>query len=1509
MTENPSKYPWLDIVRFHKDFVNLEQDIFFKIRLGINGQPDPSKCLALGNCVPDSINDAWEIPCETYQKERIFEEIKRGNISEGFLGGPCWSGVTKDENQRWVSYISPFFYQHVRVEYNDEKKTLLIVPDEGRWEIPSVTYNEINKKEYSPDIPPEELPFKILENAHLNAEKNQKTLSENIIAEIITRIPPFQELFKTTSPNNGKKNSWIFFVSPSSEKSAYSQHLLPDYETLEQRLKDNPADIGGLRVLESHLNPVPESESNTTIYPLIPLNPSQEMAVKGILDEKPITVISGPPGCGKSQVVVSLLLNAWAQGKSVLFASNTKAAVDVVYDRLKEYECDYPIAIRAGSKERSTIKTSLEKLQYLTVQKNNERFSRDSTQREIADLFRKKQDFQTFLDNKIPQRITQAKQTASRSFLDLVAVTGEISSNIDGYQKQVAIAGYAGIPVAQFEEDVVIPLRKWWDAIEITRNTIKNDESLRQEYSQKIIARERDRDAVLSRTGFDVQSGQSYSWLVHGVSPVQFEQWLKKYRELLSDDIERYYSSNLNDTHKKWNSESDARKWLELSEELLNKINNLVTINKEKYAKYTELKTRHDTFRNEIIAANLSPDVPFDKKILVQWKQEYSHFLSIPDGLLSLLKKRSSESGLQQIEQTFQSYYPPEVWAAFSRDRNAGRKALSSLIDLTIRWMDLHEVWENFGSDRLLIERECADIEQMRRTLQLQKFILNYREDLSFIEISQQIRGLESTAQEAADTWCLYAKKERLLADLRTLALQLDSFIINSPIVKVWADRQGLEFTHIIKELKSQPTFELIAKSWNYCSSDRYASFIDDWNACRNFQKEIEEYTNHFQQVPPVKSRIADWWGQVPAHCAIKKTDQSALPTDGDVLHRHILECEELCKRWRDNSQTVLKDLDGQKKEHFKRILQNLQASYDAIPQSMRNEKIDAVYAPLLHQSIDDRKWIRDDDEELFNQFNPERIQASINQVNSRLADLSFTLAKDGYLKRISNEAYVLEDADALRNHFKETYQNARGFPRKKYENALKAIPVWVANAHNTKSFPLEPEIFDILVIDEASQCSLTNLLPLIYRAKSLAIIGDPNQLSAIFKGASKGKEQALAIKHGVSEYLDLLGHLDNTMFELGLKILPGGRKNMINLVEHYRSHPLVIGFSNLYIYQMRLSLRKASGPGNSKDTAAGVFGVNITGECARGDKGKSWVNVKEAKMISDLVSDLQNSETLSGKSIGIVTPFSSQREMIEKLLQEQYYSSKELLIGNHSNVLVGTVDTFQGNERDIMIFSPVISRNMQPNTARWSDDKNRINVALTRARDLMIVVGDFEYCRKMDSILGKLIEYIEMITVLRETSYAELELFSLMIMEGNDLKISRANLPKIHQRIGRLEVDFVLHNPEKGVHLVVEVDGKQHYYVEINGSKYPVKYEGFRRYIEINNEKHFFHLVGKQEFVGVNGENYPVIQTPESIYDDKGRDALLRSEGYKIHRIHVRDIYDKPAVVMNDIKEKLEIG
>jgi very-short-patch-repair endonuclease len=836
----------------------------------------------------------------------------------------------------------------------------------------------------------------------------------------------------------------------------------------------------------------------------------------------------------------------------------------------------------------------------------------------------------------------------------------------------------------------------------------------------------------------------------------------------------------------------------------------------------------------------------------------------------------------------------------FSRDPVAGRKTLDALVDTTLRWMDVSEEWEN-STDRRQIENECQQIAEIKKNLHLQNFIFNYRDDLSFMEIASQIRELEPAAHKAAEIWCLQTKKEEFLRMLRTLILQFDRFIISSPIVKAWSGQQGAELAEIFRYIKEQPTFELIARSWNYCSADRFTRLLEYWERCRELQMSIEGYSHLCGEIPLPQKRIAGWWAQRPVICVIENGDSTSLPTQETVLYRHLVECEDLKNRWKEHCRTELNDLEKTRKDSFDRAIQDMKISYDNIPDSLRDKVLDALFESILNQTMDAPVWLANDDNRLFNRFDPERIRANLNHVNSQLAELSFKLAKECYLKRIAEGSYILEAVDHLRRHLtRSSTFSARGFPRDEYLKALKAIPVWVTNAHQAQSFPMEPDLFDILVIDEASQCTLTNVLPLIYRAKSLAVIGDPNQLPAIFKDTSSVKENTLAAKYGISGSLELFGHRNNTMFQLGLRFLPGGRKNMVNLVEHYRSHPLIIGFSNLYIYQMHLSLKKKAIQRDQPCQIIGMFGLDVSGECFRGCNGQSWMNPKEAQAICDVIKSIRSDDAFFGKSIGIVTQFRGQKEKIEEILSMQGLFSRE--------ILVGTVDTFQGNEKDIMFFSPVLSKGIGEPAARWSDDKNRINVALTRARDLMVVVGDFSYCRKMDAILRNLIEYVDTISLLRKTSAAELELFSLMITEGNALKLSMDNLPGVHQRIGGIEVDFILRNPEKGVNLIIEVDGDQHYYAEILGTRCQVDYEGIRKFVNYSGKKLYVNSLKDTEFVNLNNRSYSVTTTRESIQADKSRDDFLKTQGYEILRVPAKDIFEKPDVVMQEIYRRLEI-
>jgi superfamily I DNA and/or RNA helicase len=109
---------------------------------------------------------------------------------------------------------------------------------------------------------------------------------------------------------------------------------------------------------------------------------------------------------------------------------------------------------------------------------------------------------------------------------------------------------------------------------------------------------------------------------------------------------------------------------------------------------------------------------------------------------------------------------------------------------------------------------------------------------------------------------------------------------------------------------------------------------------------------------------------------------------------------------------------------------------------------------------------------------------------------------------------------------------------------------------------------------------------------------------------------------------------------------------------------------------------------------------------------------------------------------IGVVTPFKRQAEKIRSRLKSEW--------GDEADAIsVGTAHTFQGDEREVIMFSPVAAKGISETTLRWmnnpgSDAKNLLNVALTRARQELHIVGDADFFRKAGHLLGDLVLYCE---------------------------------------------------------------------------------------------------------------------------------------------------------------------
>lgn len=310
---------------------------------------------------------------------------------------------------------------------------------------------------------------------------------------------------------------------------------------------------------------------------------------------------------------------------------------------------------------------------------------------------------------------------------------------------------------------------------------------------------------------------------------------------------------------------------------------------------------------------------------------------------------------------------------------------------------------------------------------------------------------------------------------------------------------------------------------------------------------------------------------------------------------------------------------------------------------------------------------------------------------------------------------------------------------------AAHLLPCWATTSLSARGrIPLEPGYFDIVVFDEASQCDIASALPLLYRAKAVVIIGDPKQLSHI-SAVPKGRDQNLLERHGLVDEFPHWAYSYNSLFALAAGQVAG--EQIVGLLDHHRSHADIIGFSNAQFYEERLRIATNYDRLNfPMKGEPGVRWVDVRGHVTKPANGGA-ANIQEAGAVVKQLAALVLDRGYRG-SIGVVTPFQAQRSAIEAALRADETLSRALL----PDFLVDTVHKFQGDERDVMIFSPVLSVGMPAGGLSFlRSNGNLFNVAITRARAQLIVVGDLAECRQSDvGYLSAFAEYSQ--RLLRES-------------------------------------------------------------------------------------------------------------------------------------------------------------
>jgi superfamily I DNA and/or RNA helicase len=455
------------------------------------------------------------------------------------------------------------------------------------------------------------------------------------------------------------------------------------------------------------------------------------------------------------------------------------------------------------------------------------------------------------------------------------------------------------------------------------------------------------------------------------------------------------------------------------------------------------------------------------------------------------------------------------------------------------------------------------------------------------------------------------------------------------------------------------------------------------------------------------------------------KSSTEIIPNAGALLHQNETKARELQKKKEQYDQAQLRvDMNTEKR----------------VKEALKLQEAEQKQTQIEDQLTNLKRLLTDKEEELLplREIMSTEPELEHEQVLRKLASVSFTRGslqqerqKLPLFQSIQGKwLSLLEEAnDHDLNEIRKLYV--------KHANVIGTTCVASARKDFIESYP----VFDVVIIDEVSKATPPELLLPMLKGKKVILVGDHHQLPPLL--GDDTLEETLQEMADESENFEgkaeLKQLLKESLFERLFRTLPKSNKTMLAI--QYRMHENIMATINQF-YEDENDRLQCGLTDSDSDRDHMLVSTHIqrnnhllwldmpnepTFFEERMKGGKSLYNPSELKRIGELLKELDEAVALAKqegrieahekKSIGVISFYGEQVKRIDRLIHQ------ELRLTNLT-IRTGTVDRFQGMEMDVILLSMVRNHDNKQDDIGFAKDYRRLNVALSRARELLVLIG-----------------------------------------------------------------------------------------------------------------------------------------------------------------------------------------